>query len=63
MKINTQVTARRLRLAMLSPSIQLAIAKGSQPASLTLERIIKTKLSIAWQAQEKLFIEHGNKIP
>ena len=58
--LSVQVTARRIRLAMLSPTIQMAIAKGKQPASLTLQRIINCHLPICWTEQETLLLELGN---
>lgn len=58
--LNAQVTARRMRLAMMSSTIQMAIAKGTQPPSLTLQRIIKSQLPLCWNAQESLLIEQGN---
>ena len=61
--LSVQVTARRMRLAMLAPTIQMAIAKGTQPASLTLQQIITSKLPLCWKAQEALLLEQGNQIP
>ena len=58
--LSVQVTTRRLRLAMLSPMIQIAIAKGTQPPSLTLQRIVTSHLPLSWKAQETLFLEQGN---
>ena len=58
--LSVQVTARRMRLAMLSPTIQMAIAKGTQPPSLTLQRIIESQLPLCWSAQESLLLEQGN---
>ncbi|WP_298334659.1 recombinase family protein [uncultured Erythrobacter sp.] len=58
--LSVQVTARRMRLAVLSPTIQMTIAKGTQPASLTLQRIISSQLPLCWKAQEKLLLEQGN---
>jgi hypothetical protein len=45
----------RAQLAFLSPRIQAAIVEGSQPVDLTLERIVRTPLPLAWAAQEKVF--------
>lgn len=58
--LSVQVTTRRLRLAMLSPTMQMAIARGTQPASLTLQRIITSHLPLCWKAQETLLLEQGN---
>ena len=45
---------RRLaRLAFLSPSLQQAIMEGTQPANLTLARIVRGKLPPCWKEQEK----------
>ena len=61
--LSAQVTARRIRLSTMSPMIQMAIAKGTQPPSLTLQRLMTIKLPLAWQAQEILLLEQGNGIP
>ncbi|MEM1050939.1 MAG: recombinase family protein [Pseudomonadota bacterium] len=58
--LSVQVTARRMRLAMLSPTIQMAIAKGTQPPTLTLQRIITSQLPLCWKAQETLLLEQGS---
>ena len=45
---------RRLaRLAFLSPSLQAAIIDGTQPANLTLAKIVRGKLPACWKEQEK----------
>ena len=45
---------RRLaRLAFLSPSLQAAIIEGTQPANLTLAKIVRGKLPACWNEQEK----------
>lgn len=41
------------RLAFLAPDIQAAIFEGRQPASLSLDRLIKQPLPIAWSDQRK----------
>ena len=58
--LSVQVTARRMRLSMLSPIIQMAIAKGTQPTSLTLQRVIESQLPYCWKAQESMFLEQGS---
>lgn len=58
--LSTQVSARRLRLALLSPNIQMAIANGTQPASLTLQKVVTSTLPIDWKDQETLLLEQGN---
>ena len=47
--------ARILPLATLSPRIQEAIVAGTQPLELTLETLVRTRLSLDWGAQEKSF--------
>jgi DNA invertase Pin-like site-specific DNA recombinase len=44
----------RVRLAFLSPRIQSAILEGRQPVDLTLERLVRLRLPLAWPAQERL---------
>lgn len=58
-ELSVQVTTRRMRLAILSPTIQMAIAKGTQPPSLTLQRIIESQLPLCWKAQEFMLLEQG----
>lgn len=41
------------RLVFLAPDIQAAILEGTQPASLSLERLIKKPIPIAWSDQRK----------
>ena len=47
--------ARIIPLAGLSPRIQTAIMDDDQPAELTLESLVRAKLPLGWQAQERLF--------
>ncbi|MDE0589075.1 recombinase family protein [Halocynthiibacter sp. C4] len=42
-------------LAFLSPKIQEAILNGTHPIEMTLETITRTKIPMAWRAQETLF--------
>lgn len=44
----------RVRLAFLSPRIQTVILEGRQPADLTLERLVRRRLPLAWSAQERM---------
>ena len=44
---------RIARLAFLSPSLQAAIMEGTQPANLTLAKIVRGKLPACWEEQEK----------
>ncbi len=41
-------------MAFLSPGIQQAIVDGTQPIALTLETIARSKLTMEWQAQERM---------
>ena len=45
---------RMSRLAFLAPDIQKAIVVGQQPASLTLERLMRIDLPIAWSEQRQV---------
>ena len=46
---------RRLTpLAFLAPDIQRAIINGAQPAGLTLQQLIKTKIPVAWDDQRRM---------
>jgi site-specific DNA recombinase len=47
--------ARILPLATLSPKIQTAIVKGTQPVELTLETLVRARLPMHWSDQEKRF--------
>ncbi|NGQ93155.1 recombinase family protein [Rhodobacter sp. HX-7-19] len=53
-KVAERYLARILHLAGLSPRIQAAILNGTQPAELTLERLVKVQLPLDWTAQERL---------
>lgn len=45
---------RRLaRLAFLSPVLQAAIIAGTQPPTLTLEKIVRGQLPLAWEDQDR----------
>lgn len=45
----------RLQLAFLSPAIQQAIMDGTQPATLTLEKIVRTGVPLDWSEQARTF--------
>lgn len=45
----------RLSLAFLSPGIVAAILAGTQPADLTLERLVREKIPLNWLEQEQRF--------
>lgn len=44
----------RAQLAFLSPRIQAAIVEGTQPAELTLARILRTGVPLDWTEQERV---------
>lgn len=44
---------KRLKLAFLSPVIQKAILCGTQPADLTLAKLMRTKIDLDWDIQAK----------
>ena len=47
---------RRLTpLAFLAPDIQRAIINGAQPAGLTLQQLINTRIPVAWDDQRQMF--------
>ncbi len=46
--------ARVVPLAGLSPRIQTAIVAGNQPPDLTLERLVRMRLPLAWPDQERI---------
>ncbi len=51
---------RRLaRLAFLSPTLQAAILAGLQPPTLTLEKIVRGKLPLSWEEQERWARQRG----
>ncbi|AXI53791.1 hypothetical protein C1J05_04100 [Sulfitobacter sp. JL08] len=47
--------SRIMLLAFLAPRIQKAIIDGTQPVSLTLETLIRSRMPRDWNAQEVLF--------
>ena len=53
-KVTSVFVRTRMELAFLSPTIVEALLDGKQPVELTLERLIRTKLPLAWAQQEQL---------
>ncbi len=45
----------RAPLAFLAPKIQIAIVDGTQPITLTLEKLVRKSIPLDWQDQERLF--------
>ena len=45
----------RSQLAILAPSIQSAILKGTQPVDLNLQKIIRAPVPLDWDAQNALY--------
>ena len=54
-RVSARYISRIVPLASLSPKLQAAIVAGTQPADLTLERLVRTSLPLCWHAQEHLF--------
>lgn len=54
-RVSARYISRIVPLASLSPKLQAAIVAGTQPADLTLERLVRTSLPLSWAAQEHLF--------
>jgi site-specific DNA recombinase len=48
----------RANLAFLSPRIQEAILTGTQPADLSLERLVRSEIPLDWDQQERKFGFH-----
>lgn len=53
--LSESYAGRIIPLATLSPKIQEAIVRGSQPLDLTLETLTRTRLPLAWCDQERRF--------
>jgi len=47
---------KRIKLASLSPRIQRAIINGTQPDHWSILALIRTRLPLSWEAQEKLLL-------
>lgn len=45
----------RANLAFLSPRIQEAFLTGTQPADLSLERLVRSEIPLDWDQQERKF--------
>jgi len=52
--VTERYAARIIPLNCLSPGLQQAIVDGTQPTTLTLERLIRNKLPLDWDAQERM---------
>lgn len=53
--INTSFVSRTVRLAFLSPRIVESITSGSQPATLTTDRLRRGDIPLRWSEQHELF--------
>ncbi|WP_205617009.1 hypothetical protein [Pelomicrobium methylotrophicum] len=49
--VHKSIVHEHLRLALLAPELIEAILTGQQPKTLTLERLMRCKLPLAWTAQ------------
>lgn len=54
---------RVIPMAFLSPRIQQSIMTGTQPLPLTLETLVRRRIPMRWQTQERLFGFEGNTYP
>lgn len=52
-KVSERYAAPIIALAGLSPKIQTALIDGTQPAGLTLKRLLSRALPLDWKAQEQ----------
>lgn len=52
-KVSDGLIRVRVRLAYLSPRLQRAILQGTQPADLTLEKLVRSQLPLDWDEQER----------
>jgi hypothetical protein len=50
-RVTERYAARIIPLACLAPRLQQAIVEGTQPTTVTLERLIRQKLPLGWDAQ------------
>jgi site-specific DNA recombinase len=50
----SRYAVRLMRLAFLSPRIQLDILAGRRPTSLRLEDLVRARLPLCWRAQERM---------
>lgn len=53
-RVSERYMARVIPLASLSPRIQSALLKGTQPINLTLESLLNQRLPLDWSDQERL---------
>lgn len=54
--IDPDYIRKRIKLASLSPGIQRAIINGTQPDHWSILALIRTRLPLSWEAQEKLLL-------
>ena len=53
-KVTEAYIRTRAQLAFLAPTIQTAILDGTQPADLTLEKLVRMQIPFDWTEQERL---------
>lgn len=53
--VSESYVARIIPLATLSPKIQDAILAGNQPLGLSLETLVRSRIPLCWDSQEKRF--------
>src|SRR5690606_161697 len=46
----------RIQLAFLSPALQQAILDGTQPQTMTLQKLVQNDLPLDWHEQERMFL-------
>ena len=54
-KMSESYVARIIPLSTLSPRIQEAVIRGTQPVELSLETLVRTRLPLQWSDQESRF--------
>lgn len=54
-KMSESYVARIIPLSTLSPRIQEAVIRGTQPVELSLETLVRTRLPLEWSDQESRF--------
>lgn len=50
--VHKSIIHEHLRLALLAPDLVEAIRAGCQPKTLTLERLMRSKMPLGWSAQQ-----------
>ena len=53
-RVSKSYVARVLPLACLSPRIQTAILNGTQPINVNLETLVRSRLPLGWDDQERM---------